>query len=178
MVCHYLCNQCYSPGHQLQAERLLTQTAKRCESTWLEDTVSPVEAHPPGGLGAASTVTPTHMDTTRNIIIIPVQSLNMTILTLTWTQGNPAPPFRSYAVSSSGSKRVFLLWSYCVLNCSYNIFLVRTRFNNVEHILTLIKKNTFVFPFWFPGLGIGVGLFTTFLYVNENIQKQVFLQVC
>ncbi|XP_016897326.1 E3 ubiquitin-protein ligase RNFT1 isoform X2 [Cynoglossus semilaevis] len=26
------------------------------------------------------------------------------------------------------------------------------------------------------GLGIGVGLFTTFLYVNENIQKQVFLQ--
>lgn len=28
-----------------------------------------------------------------------------------------------------------------------------------------------------PGLAVGVGLFTTFLYVNKNIQTQVFLQV-
>lgn len=27
-----------------------------------------------------------------------------------------------------------------------------------------------------PGLAVGVGLFTTFLYVNKNIQTQVFLQ--
>lgn len=29
----------------------------------------------------------------------------------------------------------------------------------------------------FSGLAVGVGLFTTFLYVNKNIQTQVFLQV-
>ena len=29
----------------------------------------------------------------------------------------------------------------------------------------------------FSGLAVGVGLFTTFLYVNKSIQTRVFLQV-
>lgn len=30
---------------------------------------------------------------------------------------------------------------------------------------------------FFPGLAVGIGLFTTFFYVNKSIQTQVFLQV-
>lgn len=40
-----------------------------------------------------------------------------------------------------------------------------------------LKTKYFTRSLLSPGLAVGVGLFTTFLYVNKSIQTQVFLQV-
>ena len=46
-----------------------------------------------------------------------------------------------------------------------------------EHSEKLNTREAAPIPSLFPGLAVGVGLFTTFLYVNKSIQTQVFLQV-
>lgn len=49
---------------------------------------------------------------------------------------------------------------------------------NCKPLSQLLAQNIILnYVLHFTGLAVGVGLFTTFLYVNKNIQTQVFLQV-